>query len=409
MRATKVIWLLLALATPVSGCKKTSTESGVSEADINAAIRGNTALAIDLCRQLCSSEGNLLFSPYSISTNLALLHAGARGKTEEEVAKMLHFSLAQERFHRVSGELHRRLSKIQEVGQIELSLASSLWPQHSVKFRSDYLSLTEKYYGASITAVDYGNARQACDRINRWVEEKTEHKISNLIAPEMFDEQTCLVLVNAIYFKGSWADQFDPRDTKNHLFYVTPQESVQIPMMFRKGEGRYAQVDGLQVLELPYTGNDLSMVIFLPIAKDGLSRIEEILSADTLLSWKRQLREQQVTMYIPRFMISYGCQLKRTFQTLGMIDAFEKSADFSGMTEGNTGFHVNEVIHQAFIEVNEEGTEAAAATGGSVTFSRKDSPPRPIFRADHPFLFLIQNNSDGNILFLGRVVNPGER
>jgi serpin B len=375
MKGTRLILWFLAFATPVAGCKKMSTQGGASRADTQAGVRGNTAFALDLYRQLRSSEGNLFFSPYSISATLALVYAGARGNTEKEMARALHFSLPQERLHPAFGDLQARLNAVQRAGHVTLSVANSLWPRRDARFLDDYLLLAQEHYDVSITPIDYGSPQQAADTVNRWVAEKTRQRIMNVVAPQMFSDLTRLVLVNAIYFKGTWVWQFDPRHTNDTPFYATPETSVPRPMMAGTVKVPYAEADGLQVLQLPYQGNDISMLIFLPRAKDGLGQLEDALSADALSSWKEGLRKREVLVFLPKFTMTRGLDLKESLRAMGMVDAFDLGqADFSGMSDA--ALCVDWVVHRAFVEVNEEGTEAAAATGMSSTAGRVNDPLR---------------------------------
>ena len=253
-----------------------------------------------------------------------------------------------------------------------------------------------------ITSVDYGNAEAACHTINTWVEERTESKIKDLIPSRILDGLTRLVLVNAIYFKGNWASQFDQSLTNDVPFWVTSDKQVQVPMMTQKHEFRYGEGNGLQILELPYAGDDFSMIVLLPREIGGLVKLEESLTVENLGRWVRNLWETEVVVFLPRFEITFPFRLDDTLKSMGMVDAFSGKADFSGMDK--EPLFISAVLHKAFVAVNEEGTEAAAAT--AVIMARGSPSLPPIFRADHPFVFLIRENSTGSILFLGRVVNP---
>jgi serpin B len=224
-----------------------------------------------------------------------------------------------------------------------------------------------------------------------------------LIPPDLLDPLTSLVLVNAIYFKGDWASQFDRKLTHKAPFRVGPHEQIQAMMMTQQRAFRYGQSDGLQVLELPYAGEELSMLVLLPGEPDGLVKLENTLTVENLDRWTRNLEEEDVEVYLPRFELSLPFRLDETLKSMGMVDAFSTRADFSGMN-GRKELFISAVLHKAFVAVNEEGTEAAAAT--AVLMLRASPAPPPIFRADHPFLFLIRENSTGSVLFLGRFVNP---
>jgi serpin B len=262
----------------------------------------------------------------------------------------------------------------------------------------------KKFYGVRITPIDYSDEEKARHTINAWVEDKTGSKIKDLIGQGVLEAATRLVLVNAIYFKGDWASPFDPGLTSPASFFVTPGKSVDVPMMSMKYTFRYAEGEGLQILELPYGGNDLSMLALLPKEVDGLARLEASLSLENLDGWTKDLAEAEVQVSLPRFELSFPFRLDDTLKALGMPDAFSDKADFSGM-DGSKDLFVGAVLHKAFVAVNEQGTEAAAATA-VVMMMKAVAFPAIVFRADHPFVFLIRDNSTGSILFIGRVVNP---
>jgi len=370
-----------------------------------ALVEGNTAFAVDLYSKLREEEGNLFFSPYSISTALAMTYAGARGNTEKQMAQVLHFTLPQCRLHPAFASMEAALKAIQEKGDVELRVANALWPQEDYVFLKAFLELTEKYYGSAITPLDYKTAHEAARRtINAWVEEKTNGKIKDLIPEGVLDALTRLVLTNAIYFKGNWATQFDKKLTEDAPFHLLLGESVETPLMHQKQTCGYGEFEGLQVLELPYVGEALSMVVLLPKKVDGLAELEDRLTAENLEKWTTRLRKEKVSIFLPKFTMTSQFQLQDTLASMGMPDAFNMSADFSGM-DGTKNLFISAVIHKAFVAVDEEGTEAAAATG--VVIRLKAAPrPAPVFRADHPFVFIIRDNVSGSILFLGRVVDP---
>ncbi len=388
--------------------KAHKSDAKVDNPDVQAVVEGNTAFALDLYRKLEGEEGNLFFSPYSISTALAMTYAGARENTEMQMAHTLHFPLDQKRLHSVFASLEAELNGVREKGSVQLNVANALWPQQGYAFLREFLALTKKHYGVLITPVDYGDAETARGKINAWVEGKTAHKIKDLIKPGILTALTRLVLVNAIYFKGDWANQFDATRTQHAPFWVTPTDELQTPMMTQEQNLGYAESDGLQILELPYVGSDLSMIVLLPGEIDGLAELENRLTVENLEKWTNHLWERQVLVFLPRFRTSSQFRLESTLMQMGMTDAFDSEANFSGMdgVDGREqGLYIAAVIHQAFVDVNEEGSEAAAATAVLMAAKGISSPP-PIFRADHPFTFLIRDKRTGSILFLGRVVNP---
>lgn len=376
--------------------------------DTRNVVAGNTGFAIDLYGKLRAQEGNVCFSPYSISTALAMTYGGARGETEKQMAQTLHFNLSPDKLHPAFAALEANLGEVQQKGQVKLAVANSLWPQKGYAFLPDYLALCRKYYSTSITPVDYLEHTEAARQtINDWVETRTNRKIVELLKPEMVSSSTRLVLVNAIYFKGKWASQFEARLTGNEPFHVSSEKTLTTLLMQQTHDFRYAERPDLQILELPYVGGDLSMLLLLPRKVDGLGDLEAKLTGQNLASWVAQLQSQKVTVFLPKFKITSEFLLKGTLAALGMSDAFGGQADFSGM-DGRKDLFIGDVIHKAFVEVNEEGTEAAAATA-VVMLGRgapSNSRPVPVFRADHPFLFLIRDNRSGSVLFLSRVTDP---
>ena len=398
----RVLFLFLVLFFP----SKSSVQGG-EKADMQSMVEGNRAFALDLYGELKGGEGNLFFSPHSISTAFAMTYAGARGNTAVQMAEVLHFSLEQERLHPAFASIDKALGKMEKQGNIELTTANSLWPQRGFPLLEEYLSLVRKHYGVSITPVDYAKAREkARQMINAWVEAKTKKKIKNLLQPGVLDALTRLVLVNAIYFKGRWANPFKKSLTEDRPFWLRPGRSVEVPMMTQKKEFRYGEHDRVQILELSYAGDEISMLVLLPKKVDGLKDLESVLTKENLTKWKATMDEREVRVYFPRFKVTSRFRLDSTLGALGMTDAFDAAkADFSGMDGRKHGLFIGAAVHQAFVEVNEQGTEAAASTG--ISFGLTSMPPPPlIFRADHPFVFLIWDNQRGTILFMGRVVDP---
>jgi len=375
---------------------------------VAAVASNNTAFACDLYAQLKTQDGNLFFSPYSVSTALAMTYAGARGETAAQMAKALHFSLPQAELHPAFAALAAQMNAVQTAGHVKLSIANSLWPYKTYPFLEDYLALVKKNYGSTITPVDYEHAEPAARaQINQWVEDKTQKKITNIIGAPL-DPLTRLVLVNAVYFKGTWESPFKAEETKNAPFHRPVGDPVQTPLMTHTRTYKYGEWQTVQVIELPYAGNELSMLVLLPSSTNGMAELEGDLSVSGLQQWRQQLRLQKVQLFLPKFKITWGAALlNNALQALGMSDAFNATrADFSGM-DGRPDLLISRILQKAFVDVNEEGTEAAAATAitmHSLAISRPRPPP--VFRADHPFLFLIQENATGSILFMGRVTDP---
>jgi serpin B len=370
-------------------------------------VRGNTEFAVDLYAQLRTQPGNLFLSPHSISTALAMTSAGAAGNTAAQMAATLHLPKEGD-VHAAFAGLEAGLRAIQEKGGVKMSTANSLWPDKASTFLPAFLDLCRTHYGADITPQDFRGAPEAARKtINDWVSDRTAGRIQDLLAPGVIDALTRMVLVNAIYFKGDWAARFDPAKTEPATFFAAEGERA-IPLMHRRGSIRYAATDTLQLVELPYAGNDLSMLVLLPRERDGLPALEAALTADKLTEWTKALRPRDVKLWLPRFKVEAQFLLKPTLAALGMGDAFDADkADFSGMN-GRKDLFIGAVVHKAFVEVNEAGTEAAAATA---VVMQTRSAVRPVdepaeFRADHPFLFFLRDMRTGAILFAGRLATP---
>ena len=367
-------------------------------------VAGNTQFALNLYAQLRVNPGNLFFSPYSISTALAMTYAGVREETEAQMAQVLHFT-EQAKTHRVFAQLRARMEEIDRADVNNLRIANRLWPHQRYPFLQPFLDICREEYAAPPVPVDYNEPDAARQIINDWVAQETEDKIRELITPGILNALTRLVLVNAIYFKGNWASQFDKAKTETAPFWIGPSESIDAPLMQQQATFPYGETANVQIVELPFVGDDLALVVLLPRERDGLRKIEESLSAPDLHSWLRRLRPREVDLCLPRFRVNSSFRLDSTLRALGMADAFDDAkADFSGM-DGEKWLYIAAVLHQAYMEANEEGAEAAAAT--AVVMKLRSLPPPPaIVRADHPFLFLLREKQTGSLLFMGRVVNP---
>jgi serpin B len=384
--------------------------------EVKSAVDANTAFALDLYQKLKDRPGNLFFSPYSVSTALAMTYAGARGQTENEMTKVLHFKPAQTNLPVAFGALMKRMHKIQRWNQIKLVAANSLWCQQDYRFSDAFLNLIHKYYAADARQVDFKLAPQAASsEINRWVKRKTNGKIKDVVEPGQFTDLTRMVLCNAIYFKGKWQHQFKVSKTKPAPFHVTTNETVTVPMMYQESHFKTARSDdrSVELLELPYSGTDLSMIILLPeveypspdVEQPGLPDLEQKLTADNLRAWLAKLdqeRADKTWVALPRFTTMQSFDLAKELKSLGMVSAFDVyAADFSGM-DGITNLFISDMMHKAFVEVDESGTEAAAMTLIMVNSASESGR----FIADHPFIFLIRENGSGTILFLGRIIDP---
>ena len=351
-----------------------------------------------------SENGNIFYSPYSISAALAMTYEGAKGQTADEMKSVFHFpesSTLRPNFAAIYNEINKKDKPY------KLSTGNALWAQEDYKFLEEYLSTVEKYYGGKAANLDFvRETEKSRQTINTFIEEQTNNKIKDLIPQGVLDASTRLVLTNAIYFKGTWTWEFDKSDTHEQDFKMTPTNVVKTPMMYMKNDKakfNYADVGESQILELPYKGEDISMLILLPTA--NLDTIEPTLTTEKLEEWKSQMKEDKLdAIYLPKFEFDTKYFMIDTLSAMGMPLAFSGLADFSGM-DGTRSLFIDQVIHQAFVKVDEEGTEAVAATA-VITAEKSAVMQRKIFRADHPFIFIIQEKETGNILFLGRVNDP---
>ena len=364
----------------------------------------NNQFAFDLYSKLSEEEGNIFFSPWSITAALAMTYEGARGETANEIARTLHFpedyGLLRLSYVELNSKINSKDSKY------NLSTANAFWVQKDFGILDEYVNVLQKYYDASANLVDFIKAtEEARQTINKWVEDKTNDKIKDLIPVGVLDAATRLVLTNAIYFKANWLVQFDKEETKDEEFKVNNEKTVIVPIMrYTESRFNYAETDESQILELLDEGNNLSMIILLP-KNDDLEKVESSLSTVKFTEWVTKLKEQNVDVFIPRFTFDSKYFLSKNLKEMGILSSFDPlEADFSGI-DGKKDLVISDVIHQAFVDVNEEGTEAAAATAvviGIISIP----PPTPIFRADHPFIFIIQERENNTILFIGRVSDP---
>lgn len=399
---------LLLFSLGVTMSRETPAEQ-IKPSDNAAVVRGDNQFAVDLYAQLDREQPskNLFFSPTSISLALAMTSAGARGPTQSEMAKVLHLDadLAQAHAH-----YHRLLEQWNAVGEkraYQLRVANRLWGQKGHPIRPEFLALTRQQYGAEMQSVDFAQPEAASRKINQWVEEQTNGKIKDLVSPPLLDALTRLVLTNAVYFKGDWVKPFDKQNTREEDFTVSAQGKVKVPLMHLKSTMGYVEEETFQAVEMPYVGRELSLVVLLPKKVDGLPELEKAITVDKLVSLMSKLHVREVNTYLPKFKLETSFGLSPTLQAMGMRQAFSRIADFTGISSMED-LYISAVLHKAYVDVNEEGTEAAAATAVVMTRAMAMSPsePIPVFRADHPFLFLIRDMKAGSILFMGRLTNP---
>jgi serpin B len=373
-------------------------------------VAGNTAFGCELYGELKSEAGNLFLSPFSISTALGMAEAGARGKTREEMDKVLHLP---EGAPAAFGAVLRSLNGGPDARKrgFALSTANALWAQKGYPWNAEYKKLVAADYGAGLFDVDFqGRPDAARATINSWVEKETRDKIKDLLPRGSVTPTTRLVLTNAIYFKGDWAEPFKKANTKDLPFTLADGKKAEAPLMHRVGGYRYAETDGYQVLDLPYAGNRLSMTVVLPRKPDALPAVEKELTGEKLAGVLKGLHfEKIVHVHLPKFKVEKSFTLNKPLTALGMKAAFTGAADFGGMHDGGEDLAISAVLHKAFVDVNEEGTEAAAATGVVIAATSIAPPPKPkYFRADRPFLYLIRDHQTGSVLFLGRLTEPAK-
>ncbi|XP_022369428.1 serpin B3-like isoform X2 [Enhydra lutris kenyoni] len=368
---------------------------------MNSLSAANTHFAFDLFQQFKTSkkDDNIFYSPLSISAALAMTYLGAKENTAFEMEKVLHFNEVTENTEGRTttddveklGNVHHQFQKLltelkKPTDAYELNIANKLYGEKNYQFLQEYMDNVKKFYLTSVESVDFSNApEESRKKINSWVESQTHEKIKDLL-PKNSLEFTRLVLVNAIYFKGQWDIKFDKKNTLEKEFWLNRDIQAKI-------------------LEIPYKGKDLSMMLLLPDEVDGLQKLEDQLTAEKLIKWtsSQNMRDNYVDLYLPRFKVEETYDLKDTLRALGMADVFNpQRANLSGMT-GMKDLLLSKVIHKSFVEVTEEGTEAASST--AVVVKVRSLPTHP-FHCDHPFLFFIRHNKTNSILFLGRVSSP---
>ena len=423
MKKALISVLIVSLLLPLIACapaaggellisnKERITSPDVSTTEQALLVEGNSAFALELYQALREQEGNLFYSPHSISVALAMTYAGARGETAEQMATTLQFLLEQDRLHPAFNWLDIELASRGEGAQgkddkgFRLNIVNAIWGQNDYEFLSDFLDVLAENYGAGLRILDFINETEKSRlTINEWVSDQTEGRIEDLIPQGAIDALTRLVLTNAIYFNAAWEYPFDEDVTADGPFYLFEGGQVSVPMMKQTEVFGYTEGDGYQAVELQYDGGELSMVILLPEA-GNFQAFEEGLQAQQVCDIISDLQPTGIALTMPKFEFDSEFSMKDTLAGMGMPIAFSGGADFSGMT-GTLDLHISEVIHKAFVSVDEAGTEAAAATA---VIMRESAPPElPVeMTIDHPFIFLIRDIETGAILFVGRVMNPG--
>lgn len=411
--AKKIIIAIFLLSLLVIwGCGDTSVvrvdDSRATADGVKAVVDANNQFAFDYYNQAKSSgryDGkNLFFSPYSISSSAAMVYEGARGTTAEEMKSVFYFPSDDLSRRSAFARLNNNINKGDK--DYILNTANAIWVQNDYPVLQDYLLINKNYFSANVQNMDFKTeSEKARQTINQWVSDRTNDRINDILPMGSITPSTRLVLANAIYFKGNWKEQFEKKYTRDEDFKVSKDLTIKAPMMNldpNKVYFRYAETEDIQALEIPYKGDEISMLILLPKEND-LSIAEKYLDNSKFTDITNNLQKEQMPIKIPKFKFTTDFSLSEDLKIMGMPTAFTPDADLSGMT-GNRDLMITTAIHKAFVEVNEEGTEAAAATVWSVGESM--AMPKDTFYADHPFIFMIRENSTGNILFIGRVVDP---
>ncbi len=378
-------------------------EPNVTEEVLSELVGGNNQFVFDLYQEILDEDGNLFYSPYSISLALAMTYAGARGETEGQMSDVLNFTLSQNDLHPAFNALDQQLTGKEKPENFELNIANAFWGQENYHFEEAYLDTLARNYGAGIGILDFmGEPEESREIINEWVEAKTENKIEDLLPKGSISPATRAVLTNAIYFLAKWQNPFQESNTEDGKFTLLNGEEVNVPMMFQSSKFRYAEGGSYKAVELQYNVEDMSMLVVLP-ERGSFSDFEKSLNSDWLGDIISNLETKEVELKMPKFEFEKSLNLSKTLIKMGMPVAFSPDADFSGIT-GDRSLLIDEVFHKAFVSVDEKGTEAAAAT--AVVMRETSVMPTVELSLDSPFIFMIRDNETGTILFAGRVLNP---
>jgi serpin B len=386
----------------------------INAQETKSILKNNTDFAFDLYKNLDEKdkEKNVFLSPYSISTAMAMTYSGAGGKTALELAKGMHFNSDVKKSDEEFKWLIDAINSLNN-SDVKISVANRLFGDKRFKFNLSYLDGVKNNYNAPLEKLDFVKDLEGSrKKINTWVEDKTNNKIKELIKKNVMDDSTKLVLVNAIYFYGDWAKQFDSSHTQKKDFYLNNESKIQHKMMWQKNYFQYMENNDFQAIRMPYKGNTLYMEVYLPIKKDGISDFEKLLTSENYEKWNNDFKSEEVYLTFPKYKMTCDFSLGEIFEEkMGMKTAFSDAADFYGMVEKKeSGLKISKVIHKAFIDVSEKGTEAAAATAvmmiKTTSSAHREPDPFKIFTADHPFIFMIKDKATGSILFMGKVMNP---
>jgi serpin B len=365
-----------------------------------------SAFATRLYEPLRAEKGNLFFSPASLRMALAMASAGARGATATQLRDGLQLGDGEHIHAQIADRLQRWSALATGTPALQLRVANQLWLQRGLRLEPAFAHLAAERYGAPVAQLDFSQRAASVDAINRWVSDHTEHKIQQLLSDNDIDDSTRLVLTNTVYFKGRWKGAFD---ATHPAPFLHDGRKVEVPLMWRAGNFRYAAIDGGQLVELPYDAGGIVFDVILPTTPAGLAHLEDALIAGALPGWLKSADFADGTVELPRFHSSSRRELRTPLQALGIVLPFTDSADFADITS-DAPLHLADVVHEAIVDVDEQGTEAVAATAVVAAMPSAEMNNRPpfVFRADHPFIYLIRDESSDEILFLGRLVDPSE-
>jgi serpin B len=379
----------------------------MQNAECKLLASGNTKFALELYYSYKFINKNIVFSPYNISLLMAVAYAGSRNRTEKQIAEVMHFEPQGQQIHSAFANIERILEDC-NLGRTNLITANSIWLLSDHRPSGTFKKLIEENYKANLEECSSTcSAEEVTRAINRWVASSTRNLIRNMIGS--IDPRAAIILASAIYFQGEWEKRFKKRYTQKEVFHLNQNEHIKVPMMKQGGQFRYTEMDNMKILDLPYTGKNQSMLIVLPIQIDGIRSLYDLLSIEKLSAWEERLEKRLVLASIPKFRIEDSSYLKQTLTSMGINDAFNPAtADFSGLTDHAEGICIGEVIHKAVLDLDEEGTKAAAATAAVLMTGRatRDELTPVEFIADHPFMFIIRDWPSGSILFMGKVLNP---
>lgn len=374
------------------------------EENIKSIVHGHNRFALNLCKKVCNDSGNIFFSPYSISSAFAIIYAGAKGRTEQQITDVLKFNSDKNNFYSTFSKLLNNIKKIQNEGFVEIGSSNSIWVQNDFPIQSSYLNEIGNFINPEIKYVDFRGKNTHLE-INAWVEKKTKNMIKNFVPENALSIDTKLAILNTLYFKDGWKNQFNQDCTKKDIFYVTPEKTVNVDMMYQRSHCRHTCLKNeIDVLEMDYNGGKISILFFIhktKMGKQGIEDIEALLEPESVDKIVNSLAKKQIHIYLPKFKINFKVDLVEKLKSMGLVDAFKSSANFTGLS--NKRLFIDKVLHGAVIEIDEKGTEAA---GASAIIAIYIIDADPSFITNHPFVCIIREKNYGTILFIGKVLNP---